>query len=103
MNLKSLGAAVSLAAAAAQASVDLADTTPFASGFNAVAVIDEDAGAGAFVAKIQTSPDNVTWTDVLTKNGAGPISMAQVTLDRYVRLNVTSAGSAGTANAYLLV
>lgn len=103
MNLKPLGTAVSLAAAAAQATVDLGDKTPFATGFNAVAVIAQEGGTGAFVAKIQTSPDNAAWTDVLTVNGAGPTAMQEVTLQRYVRLDVSTAGTAGTANAYLLV
>lgn len=107
MNLKSLGTAVALNAAAAQNAVDLGGETPFATGFTAVGVITQLAGAGAFVAKIQTcDTDSATpgdWTDVVTMTGAVPTTMGEVTLKRFVRLNVTAAGSAGAANAYLLI
>jgi len=102
MNYQSLGTDVSLAAAAAQTAVDLGSKTPYASGFKAVGVITQLAGAGSFVAKIQTSPDNSTWTDAVTMTGAKPNTFVEFTLDRYVRANVTAAGSAGTANFGIL-
>jgi hypothetical protein len=103
MNLKSLGAAIDLDTAAAQTAIDLDGTTPYAEGFTAVGVITQLGATGSPVAKIQTSPDNSTWTDVVTMTGLVPTTMAEVTLQRYVRANVSTAGSAGAANFYLLV
>lgn len=106
MKVQSLGLAVSLAAAAAQTAVDLGSVTPFADGFDAVGVIAQLAGAGSFVAKIQTcdtdSATDADWTDVVTMTGAKATTMDNVTLKRFVRANVTAAGSAGAANFYLL-
>lgn len=102
MKLQSLGEGVSLAAVAAQTAVDLHSITPFGDGFNAIAAVHQNAGAGSFVVKVQTSPDNSTWTDAAVVSGVGPAKLVEVTLQRYVRLNVTAAGSAGTCNAYLL-
>lgn len=103
MNLKSLGAAIDLDTAAAATAIDLGSETPYANGFTAVGVIVQLGATGSPVAKIQTSPDNSTWTDAVTMTGLVPTTMAEVALQRYVRANVTTAGSAGTANFYLIV
>lgn len=99
--LITLGAAVSAAAAAAQAGVETQDT-PFAPGFNAILNINLTGVTGTPTIVVQTSPDNATWTtvatlNVLTRSGF----MAEVTLDKFARLNVTAAGTAGTIDAYL--
>lgn len=99
--LLTLGAAVSAAAAAAQTGVST-QATPFAPGFNAIANINLTGVTGTPTIKIQTSPDNSTWTDaatlsVITRTGY----QVEITLDKYARLNVTAAGSAGTIDAYL--
>lgn len=99
--LITLAAAVSAAAAAAQTGV-LTNVSPLARGFNAVVEINMTGVTGTPVIKVQTSPDNVTWTDaasvsVITRNGY----RAEITLDKYARANVTTAGSAGTFDMYI--
>lgn len=99
--LITLGAAVSAASVAAQAGV-LTNVSPLARGFNAVVQINMTGVTGTPVIKVQTSPDNSTWTDatsvsVITRSGF----RAEITLDKYARLNVTTAGSAGTIDCYL--
>lgn len=96
-----LGEGVSLAAVAAQATPFQPSASPFTPGMNVIARVAQNAGAGAFVIKVQTSPDNTTWTDVLTVTGAGPTKQAEFTSAAYIRYNVTAAGTAGTANVYL--
>lgn len=99
--LITLGAAVSAAAVAAQAGVETQDT-PFAPGFNAVLNINLTGVTGAPTILVQTSPDNTTWTTVATLAVITRSSyMTEVTLDKFARLNVTVAGTAGTIDAYL--
>lgn len=106
MTIKVLGQNVDANAVAAQTAVQLT-TSPFApltGGRKAAAfiVLDPGATAGSGVAKIQTSPDNSAWTDALTLTGLGSAA-AEITLDEYVRLNVTGAYGAGSlVTAYLL-
>lgn len=106
MNLKTLGTDVDATAVAAQTAVDLANTTPWSNGFTAIGVIlfSNTVAGAAGVAKIQTSPDNSTFTDAVA-NAAGvkASKYGEVTLARYVRLNVTVAWTAGTVSAYLLI
>lgn len=102
MATKTLLAAVSAASAAA-GTAQLLDVSPFLEGQNARGVIalSPDA-AGSVVVKIQSSPDNTTWTDVLTLTGVGnPTLEGEVTCDKYMRGNVTGAGSAGKVSVYL--
>lgn len=99
--LITLGAAVAATGVAAQTGVST-QAAPLARGFNAVAHINLTGVTGTPTIKIQTSPDNTTWTDatsvaVITRQGF----KAEITLDKYARLNVTAAGSAGTIDAYL--
>lgn len=99
--LITLGAAVSATAVAAQTGVST-QATPFSPGFNAVAEINFTGVTGTPTVLIQTSPDNSAWTtvatlSVITRTGYE----VEVTLDKYARLNVTVAGSAGTIDAYL--
>lgn len=97
-----LGSAVSATGAAAQTGV-LTTTTPHPRGFNALAEIVFTGVTGTPVVKIQTSPDNSTWTDVLTTSGiTRTVFSANVTLGKYARLNVTSVGSAGTVEGRLI-
>jgi len=97
-----LGEAIDLTSAAAQAAPFQPSASPFTPGMNVIGKITTNAAAGAgLVVKIQTSPDDNTWTDVLTMTGVGPDKQAEFTSDAYIRYNVTGAGSAGTANVYL--
>lgn len=99
--LITLGSAVSASAVAAQAGV-ATNVTPMARGFNAVVQLNLTGVTGTPTIKVQTSPDNSTWTDaltlsVITRSGY----RGEITLDKYARLNVTVAGSAGTIDCYL--
>lgn len=99
--LITLGSAVSAAAAAAQAGVETQDT-PFAPGHNAVVELNLTGVTGTPTIKVQTSPDNSTWTDAATLSVITRFGYrAEITLDKYARLNVSVAGSAGTVDAYL--
>jgi hypothetical protein len=91
---------VSLAAAAAQTAVQ-PTVTPFIPGRNATLVFDVDGLVGATV-KVQGSDDGTTYADVATVSAQGPVLLQNVTIQAYMRLNVTTAGSAGKASAYLL-
>ena len=106
MNLRNLGTNIDATSATAQTAIDLGPTTPFGRGFRAVGIISPNnllAGASA-AAKIQTSPDNSTWTDAVTYGtGVKPQKMGEFELQRYVRFNVTGAGSAGTYNVDILI
>lgn len=102
MKMKAIAAALSLAAVAASAAVPLLGITPFAESFDAVVMVAQEAGVGAFVVQVQTSPDGVTWTTVATVNGVGPTTLAGITLDKYIRMYVSTAGTGGTVSAYLL-
>lgn len=98
----SLGAVVDGTAVAAQTGVSTV-TTPHARGHTAIAEIIFTGMTGSPVVKIQTSPDNSTWTDVLTTSGVTrTVFTANVTLDNYARLNVTTGGSAGKVDANLI-
>lgn len=102
MATKTLLSAVSAASAAA-GTAQLLNVSPFLDGQNCRGVIalSPDA-AGSVVVKIQGSPDNSTWTDLLTLTGvANPHLEAEVTCAKYMRGNVTGAGSAGKASVYL--
>lgn len=102
MATKTLLAAVSAAAAAAGTALTL-DVSPFLDGQNVRAriVLSADA-AGSVVVKVQGSSDNSTWTDLLTHTGVGtPSTEGEVTCMKYMRGNVTGAGSAGKASVYL--
>ena len=100
MNVKTIGEGIDLTAAAAGSSVDL-NGTPFVEGREAVLVVSTDALSGATL-KVQSSEDGSTWTDELTVSSQGPATFRRVTCKRYIRYNVTVAGTTGTANAYLL-
>lgn len=102
MATKTLLNAVSAAAAAAGTTQTL-DVSPFLDGQNARARIALSAdAAGSVVVKIQGSDDGTTWTDLLTHTGVGiPSTEAEVTCKKYMRGNVTGAGSAGKASAFL--
>jgi uncharacterized 2Fe-2S/4Fe-4S cluster protein (DUF4445 family) len=112
MNLLRLAAAgTSGAAVAAQTAVEIGPT-PFSPGFNVVAIINGKGLTGAPVIKIQSTDsedaDDVAaeWTDLMTTAGITTDQYAEeITLPagaRHVRTNVTTAGGAGTFDAYLL-
>lgn len=99
--LLQLGAGVSLTAAAAQTAV-LSDDTPFSPGFNAVATISLTGATGTPTVKIQGSDDNSTFTDLMTVSAiTSNVVKAEVTIKKYMRLNVTAVGTAGTVSAWL--
>lgn len=99
--LITLGTAVDATAVAAQTGVNTEDT-PFAPGFNAIVELNLTGVTGTPTIKVQTSPDNSTWTDVVTLSVITRFGYrAEITLDKYARLNVTAGGSAGTVDAYI--
>lgn len=99
--LLTLGAAVSATGVAAQTGV-ATQQTPFSPGFNAIANVNFTGVTGTPTVLIQTSPDNTNWTTVATVNVITRSGfMQEIVLDKYARLNVTVAGSAGTIDAYL--
>lgn len=100
--LKVLGEDVALTGDAAQTAVEM-DETPFAPGFNAVAVVSLAGPTGTPTVLIEGSDDNSTFTTLLTVTDITQLLvMEEVTLKRYMRVNVTEVGSAGTVTAYLL-
>lgn len=102
--LKVLGEAVDATAVAAQTAVDLDSVTPFIVGGAAISHVVLTGVTGSPVIKIQTSPDNSTWTDAVSVSAVtNSVVMDEIALQRYVRLNVTTGGSAGTVAAYLTV
>lgn len=107
MQIKILDEAVDLTSVAAGAAVEMAET-PFLYGRqNAVLVISTNAAAGGSLEwKIQGTDDDPTdsptWTDLATTTAQGPVTLVEVRMYRYMRSNLTVAGSAGTGNAYLM-
>ena len=98
--------AVSTAAAGSQASINL-DTAmdmPFVAGSKVVAAISCEEAPGTSV-KIETSPDDSTWSDgavVLAADGNGT-HFIEFVLDSYIRFTVVGTTVGGlTASAYLL-
>lgn len=99
--LLTLAAAVVATSAVAQTAVDTLET-PFAPGFNAIAHLSFTGLTGTPTVKIQTSDDGTTWTDALVVSVLTRANvMAEITLKKMARLNVTAVGSAGTVDAYL--
>ena len=92
---------VNVAAVAAQAGVQLGQT-PFITGGNCTLELDAPM-AGAIVLAVQGSPDNSTWTTIRTINAAQSAAMVfELTdLPKYIRTNVTTAGTAQTLNPFL--
>lgn len=92
---------VAVGTIAAQAGVKLGDT-PFFTGANCTLELDAPM-AGAIVLAVQGSPDNTTWTTIRTINAAQSVAMVfELTdLPKYIRTNVTTAGTAQTLNPFL--
>jgi hypothetical protein len=104
MRITALGEAVSATAVAAQASVESSDVSPFLVGQTVVAeIVLAGAVTAAGVAKIQGSDDDSSWSDLLTSAGIAG-KKGNITLKRYMRLNVTSGatGAGSTVSAYLV-
>lgn len=91
---------VSAAAAAAQAGV-ATNVTPFLPTRSATLNVDVDGITGTPTILIQTSPDNATWTTQATISAQKSMLVEEITLDKYIRLDVSVAGSAGTVSAWL--
>lgn len=106
MRAYEVGNAVSLATAASQASINL-DTAmdmPFVAGATVVAALSVEAPPGTSF-KLQSSPDDSTWTDIASVLAADDIGTHFITctLDSYIRLTVVGTAAAGTVGAcYLL-
>lgn len=94
-----LGTAVNAAAVAAQTGV-LCNATPFLAGRDVVARIRKEGVTGSPTIKIQSSPDNSTWTDEVSTTTLTDV-VANIKCGQYMRLNVTVAGGAGTVSASL--
>lgn len=92
---------VAVGTIAAQTGV-LLGQTPFQIGGNCTLELDEPM-AGAIVLAIQGSPDNSTWTTIRTINAAqSAAKVFELTdLPKYIRTNVTTAGTAQTLNPFL--
>lgn len=78
------------------------DGKGFLPGDTSLVLITSPDGAFAGSARVQTSPDGTTWTDVgpaaVVNAGINPF---MVTLSSFIRLNVTSR-SAGTVTAKVI-
>jgi hypothetical protein len=86
-----------------EASVE-SNKTPFLPGRTVGAVIDVDAATGTdAVIIIESSPDDSTWTTVLTHTGIGGVTVGNVKCDKYMYVGVTTAAGTvdGTYSAYL--
>jgi len=106
MRAYEVGNAIDLNTAASQSSINL-DTAmdmPFVAGSKVVAALYVSAPPGTSF-KLQTSPDDSTWTDaasVLAADEEGT-HFIECLLDSYIRLTVVGAAGAGTiGNCYLL-
>lgn len=99
-NVLSIASQVSVATAAAQAGV-ATNTTPFLPTRSATLNVDVDGVTGTPSVTIQTSPDNATWTTQATISAQKSMLVEAITLDKYIRLDVSVAGSAGTVSAWL--
>lgn len=89
--------------AAAAGTSTLVNFTPFLDSENCTAHINFSTdAAGTGVVKIQGSDDGSTWSDIYT-TAAGPAPDIEVDIicRKYMRANVTTAGSAGTVSVYL--
>ncbi|MGH3632693.1 MAG: hypothetical protein ACRDTS_01050 [Mycobacterium sp.] len=102
--MQSLALAENIAADAVAAQAGVALTaTPFYPGRSVVGVVVYSGNmAAAATVKIQSAPDNATWTDQLTSSTlVGKFGV--VGTDNYMRANCTAAGTAGSKySAYLL-
>jgi hypothetical protein len=90
----------SLAAVAASAALQT-QTNGILPGEAIAVVVSSPDGLFAGSAQLQTSPDNVTWTNVgaaMTANGA---KVNAIVADRFIRLNCT-ARTAGTIEATII-
>lgn len=99
MKTLALAEGVSATAAAAQAAVR-SRVTPFLAGRDVVATIAFSDATGTPTGKIQGSDDGTTWVDLMTSTVLGT-KKATVKAREYMRFNVTAAGTAGVASAYI--
>ena len=82
--------------------------TPFAPGFNAVAVINTKGVTGTPVFKVQGSNDeavdgDTVWTDLMVTSGILTDQfVGEVVCYRWMRVVPSTAASAGDLDAYLL-
>lgn len=80
-------------------------TTPALPYREAVLCINTSANYDRTI-KVETSGDGTTWEDVSGATIAGankPDLMMSVVLGKYMRVNQTATGTAGSASVYLLV
>lgn len=89
--------------AAAAGTSTLVNKTPFLDSENTTVHINFSTdAAGTGVVKIQGSDDGTTWTDLYTSPASpAPDIEADVICSKYMRANVSTAGSAGTVSVYL--
>lgn len=99
-------AAIGTAADATGAGTAVAcDETPFAPGFNVLAVVNFKSATGSPVVKIQGSVDSAFTTPVDLAATSGILAdqfVFEVACMPFMRANVTTAGSAGDYAAYLI-
>lgn len=90
-------------AAAAAGTSTLVNKTPFLDSENTTLHINFSTdAAGTGVVKVQGSDDGTTWTDLYTSAASpAPDIEADIICSKYMRANVTTAGSAGTVSVYL--
>ena len=94
-----LGEGIAATGTVAQAAVD-AKATPFLEGRDIVARLDLSGVTGTPTIKIQGSSDGTTWSDLVTHSVLYSKEY-NIKCNRYMRVNQTAAGSAGTYSAYL--
>ena len=64
-------------------------------------MLSSPAGAFAGAAQLQTSLDNITWTNVGVAHANAGASLQAITLSNFIRLNVTAV-TAGSVSAVLI-
>ena len=93
-----------VAATVANQTAVASNKTPFLPGRIVGAAIHVDAATGTdAVIVIQSSPDDSTYTTVLTHTGIGGMTTGNVKCDKYMRVGVTTAAGtvAGNYSAFL--
>jgi hypothetical protein len=101
MQMLTLATNVAATGVAAQTAVN-SNVTPFGNGRDVVVAIDPTVTlTGTPTILIEGSPDGVTYTTLVTHTALYG-KWYQVKAQRYMRANVTVAGSAGSFNAYVI-
>lgn len=76
-------------------------TTPFMQGRKATVTCDLTTVTGTPTVLVETSGDGTSYTTAATFTVIGKVKKIDITLDNFVRVRQSVAGSAGTFDVYL--